>query len=476
MIRVTPSTLYAGRPDGVAERTAPGEPFRTALRAAGAGRDAAAPGAAETATVNARVAGAPGKKRVADEAQQQTAQLAARAQVAAPGDPGADDDLAPLATGADDAGIAATGEASEPGVAHAGHDQLVEDPGDTVYADRGACAIYSASMAAAYAASAGVAPRVSGELATGPAAPGPRDLVASGIAQGIASGIAPGIPPTSGALGVADPGLAAAAAAQSAPPGSTDVDSPVAAWRAAAVGRAIGSLGAHAAHATAPAQAAAPAAPTQAPDAATASSTALSSAFTPLEQAVQDLLDQVGDRDLVHPRPGKPGAASGTGSTGATPVLEPTLPRATQATDRDAGPRAPGHAAPIQPPEPPANPSHVHLVLDDGPERVVATVAVRGNDVHVALRASDDATAAALARNVGSLDHAMRARGLALGELTTDRDPHDRAPSQHSQHSQHSGSPDQSGHGHPGARDPRDPEPRERNTPHAEPFVLEDEP
>ena len=62
-------------------------------------------------------------------------------------------------------------------------------------------------------------------------------------------------------------------------------------------------------------------------------------------------------------------------------------------------------------------------MLDDGPDRVVMTVAVRGNDIHVALRSSDDATTNALARNAASLDDAMRARGLSLNQLTTDRDP-----------------------------------------------------
>jgi hypothetical protein len=45
----------------------------------------------------------------------------------------------------------------------------------------------------------------------------------------------------------------------------------------------------------------------------------------------------------------------------------------------------------------------------------------------------------------------MRARGLALGELTTEREPRDQRPS-------------------------RDPEPRERRAPDAEPFELEDKP
>jgi hypothetical protein len=88
-------------------------------------------------------------------------------------------------------------------------------------------------------------------------------------------------------------------------------------------------------------------------------------------------------------------------------------------------------------------------VLDDGPDRVVVTVAVRGSDIRVALRASDDATTAALARNAGSLDHAMRARGLALGELTAEHEPRER-------------------------QQPKDHQPRERREPDAEPFELED--
>lgn len=68
------------------------------------------------------------------------------------------------------------------------------------------------------------------------------------------------------------------------------------------------------------------------------------------------------------------------------------------------------------------NPSHVHLVLEEGGERIVATVAVRGNEVNVMLRASDDEVAAALARNAATLDHAMRARGLDLADFTTQRD------------------------------------------------------
>ena len=92
-------------------------------------------------------------------------------------------------------------------------------------------------------------------------------------------------------------------------------------------------------------------------------------------------------------------------------------------------------------------------MIDDGPERVVATVAVRGSEVHVALRTTDDATAAALARNAASLDHAMHNRGLSLGDLTAERDrePRDHRPSQ-------------------------DGQPRERRPRDAEPFDLEEKP
>ncbi len=74
-----------------------------------------------------------------------------------------------------------------------------------------------------------------------------------------------------------------------------------------------------------------------------------------------------------------------------------------------------------------ASPNHVHLVVGDDAQRVVITVAVRGNDVNVAMRATDDHTAAALARNAGSLDDAMRTRGLQLADFTADRDPTDRS-------------------------------------------------
>ena len=73
------------------------------------------------------------------------------------------------------------------------------------------------------------------------------------------------------------------------------------------------------------------------------------------------------------------------------------------------------------------NPSHVHLVLENDGERMVVTVAVRGNEVSATVRGGDEQTAASIARNAASLDHAMRARGLDLTNFTAERElGHDR--------------------------------------------------
>lgn len=229
--------------------------------------------------------------------------------------------------------------------------------------------------------------------------------------------------------------------------------SPVDAWLAAAVSRAIGSF-----HAPGAAPAAAPAANTDAVHGATAATDAASlagTALTPLEQAVRDLVTQLGDSG-GHGRSGRLADIDDDAGTAAPSALAgfgalPAFTAAHDAPARAAAPHAAGHAAPAQLPDPPSNPSHVHLVLHDGPERVVATVAVRGSEVHVALRASDEATAAALARNAGSLDHAMRTRGLALHDLSAEREPRDQRP-------------------------PRDAEPRERRPRDSQRFVLEDKP
>ncbi len=65
----------------------------------------------------------------------------------------------------------------------------------------------------------------------------------------------------------------------------------------------------------------------------------------------------------------------------------------------------------------------MHLVVGDGEDRVVLTVAVRGDDVHVAMRTPDDHLAANLARNAAVLDDALRTRGLALADIHADAEP-----------------------------------------------------
>jgi hypothetical protein len=233
---------------------------------------------------------------------------------------------------------------------------------------------------------------------------------------------------------IANASLGSAATAASGLPSVED--SPVATWVAAAVARAVGSLG----NAARSAAGAANASPADADAAASASPapgategldlTGLGSfAMTPLEQAVHELIANANDNAIAHPRAPR-AATESTASELDGALLHATTSSTPALPARDAArAAAPATAIPVAaPPEPPANPSHVHLVLDDGPERTVVTVAMRGSEVHVAMRSTDDATAAALARNAASLDHAMRARGLALGELTAEREPRDQRP------------------------------------------------
>ena len=142
---------------------------------------------------------------------------------------------------------------------------------------------------------------------------------------------------------------------------------------------------------------------------------------TPLEQAVHDLLDQLAPNAKPRSSSEAPTAQVSFGHaliTASTHDAAPDL--AAPAT-----PLAParGMSAPQPPPDAPSNPSHVHLVVEDGDQRVVVTVAVRGDEVRVAMRTSDDTLAAGLARNAGALDHALRARGLDLQDFTAERDP-----------------------------------------------------
>ena len=179
---------------------------------------------------------------------------------------------------------------------------------------------------------------------------------------------------------------------------------------AAAVGKAIAALGQIANEVAAAERPQAPVAPDVTPQI----------PFTPLEQAVHDLISQLHTEDKPAEKPV------------ATAMHTPEIAIAPKL---DAKPDRPEPIAPIKELQPPSElpqvTSHVHLVLDDGPERVVMTVAVRGSEVNVALRGNHEATAAALARNAASLDHALRARGLDLTDFSAERDPDARRSPQH---------------------------------------------
>ncbi|MEO8698378.1 MAG: hypothetical protein ABI867_00005 [Kofleriaceae bacterium] len=164
----------------------------------------------------------------------------------------------------------------------------------------------------------------------------------------------------------------------------------------------------------------------------------LEMALTPLEQAVHDLIGQLAsdnktdDDDEPHDTDEIPIV-----DISAMTVTPDVAPVRTAAIDHRA------HVAPVAPMTAPedapevtnTNLSHVNLVLEDGGERVVVTVAVRGTEVNVALRGSDDNTTAALARNAGTLDHAMRARGLDLNDFSAepDRDQREQERPKHEQ-------------------------------------------
>ncbi len=134
--------------------------------------------------------------------------------------------------------------------------------------------------------------------------------------------------------------------------------------------------------------------------------------LTPLEQAVHDMLSEVAERKQ----------ASGNGADPTTAMQSVSLVPQQTINSLETALEA-QHAAPIaQPPQELVSQNHAHLVIDDPNGRVVMTVAIRGNDVNVTMRASDDATAAALARNAGSLEDAMRGRGLSLAQFESQRD------------------------------------------------------
>jgi hypothetical protein len=131
--------------------------------------------------------------------------------------------------------------------------------------------------------------------------------------------------------------------------------------------------------------------------------------LTPLEQAVHDVLSK-----LDHKEAAKPEVADV-----AMQLAPPTMIVAPSSSTEIK------NTAPIAPtpqPQELVSQNHAHLVIDDPNGRVVMTVAIRGSEVNVSVRASDDSTAAALARNAGSLEEAMRGRGLQLAQFDSQRD------------------------------------------------------
>jgi Flagellar hook-length control protein FliK len=132
--------------------------------------------------------------------------------------------------------------------------------------------------------------------------------------------------------------------------------------------------------------------------------------LTPLEQAVHDMLTELSDhKDAPKPDVTMAQALQLAPSASIAPPEGSTEPK---------------QAAPVaaQQPQELVSQNHAHLVFDDPNGRIVMTVAIRGTEVNVSMRASDDSTAAALARNAGSLEEAMRGRGLQLAQFDAQRD------------------------------------------------------
>lgn len=152
-----------------------------------------------------------------------------------------------------------------------------------------------------------------------------------------------------------------------------------------------------------------------------------------IEAAIQNVLDQIA---------AKPEPETTEDKSSSEKPVEAALPDAPIAiepqlkTDAPLTSKGPVATTAVREPAPlpeNPNPSHVHLVLDDGGERMVVTVAVRGNEVNATIRGGDEQTAAAIARNAASLDHALRAGGLDLSSFTSERDLDHHAPREREQ-------------------------------------------
>lgn len=157
-----------------------------------------------------------------------------------------------------------------------------------------------------------------------------------------------------------------------------------------------------------------------------------------IEAAVQQVLDQIitrPDPETGEDAPSESPLETATDAAceGAI-VVEPELPANAPITSK--GPVATTAVREPAPLPENENPNHVNLVLEDGPERIVVTVAVRGNEVNAMIRGGDEQTAAAIARNAASLDHALRAGGLDLASFTSERDLDQHAPREREQRGQ----------------------------------------
>lgn len=134
--------------------------------------------------------------------------------------------------------------------------------------------------------------------------------------------------------------------------------------------------------------------------------------LTPLEQAVMDLLSQKDESK----------DSSAQADAPAAPTQQVSVPAGVHLPDAPPVEQAAPVARVHEQPQELVSQNHAHLVFDDPNGRIVMTIAVRGDNVAVTMRSSDDGTTAALARNAGALEDQMRARGLQLADFSSQRD------------------------------------------------------
>ncbi|HEY4175540.1 MAG TPA: hypothetical protein VGM90_01850 [Kofleriaceae bacterium] len=131
----------------------------------------------------------------------------------------------------------------------------------------------------------------------------------------------------------------------------------------------------------------------------------------------------VDDLDDQHDEKAKSDTPTPEGAFKLEPHMRPEPAQAPKGPVATTGVREP---APLDQPT-----SHMHLVVGEGDQRMVVTVAVRGDQVTTTVRGGDEQLQAALARNAASLDHAMHTKGLDLSSFTAERDSADHQKHQH---------------------------------------------